>query len=183
MKNRAVFLDRDGTINEEVNYLCDTNNLKILPGVAEAIRMLNKNKYKVIIVTNQSAVARGLLTIEKLNKIHEKLLNLLSSKGAVIDAIYYCPHHPSENCECRKPKIGLILRASREHNIDLDKSYMIGDKLADIEAGKKAGCVTILVKTGYGKEEINKINFEVQPDFIAEDLYEAVKIILGSRIK
>jgi len=178
--NKAVFLDRDGTINEEVNYLSDPKDLRLLPRVAEAIRMFNKAKYKVIIITNQSAIARGFLTIEKLNKIHGKLFELMKKKGAKIDGIYYCPHHPNEKCACRKPKTGLILKASKEHNINLRASYMIGDKLIDIEAGRNAGCKTILVKTGYGKEELNKINFNTKPDFIADNLYDAAKIILNA---
>jgi len=175
--NKAVFLDRDGTINEEVNYLSDPKDLKLLPGVAEAIRMFNEANYKVIIITNQSAIARGFLTVEKLNNIHEKLLKLLEEKGARIDAIYYCPHHPDEECECRKPKAGLILRASKEHNINIRMSYMIGDRLIDIEAGRNAGCKTVLVKTGYGGQELNKIHFNSKPDFIADNLYTAAKMI------
>jgi len=180
--NKAVFLDRDGTVNEEVHYLSDSKDLKLLPRVAEAIKMFNDAEYKVIIITNQSAIAKGFLTIEKLNEIHEKLLTLLNKKGAKIDAIYYCPHHPNEGCMCRKPKPGLLLKASKEHNIDLNRSYMVGDKLTDIEAGKRAGCKTILVKTGYGKEEIIKINTDNCPDFITDNLYEAAKIIISDRM-
>jgi len=180
--NKAVFLDRDGTINKEVNYLSDPKDLELLPRVVEAIKILNEAKYKLVIITNQSAVARGFLTIEKLNEIHEKLLVLLSQEGAKIDAIYYCPHHPNEDCECRKPKPGLILKASKEHEINLSKSFMIGDKLIDIETGKNAGCITILVKTGYGEKEMNKMsNSDIRPDFIADDLYHAAKIILNEQ--
>jgi len=176
--NKSVFLDRDGTINREVNYLNNPDNLELLPRAAEAIKMLNEAGYKVVIITNQSAIARGFLTTERLNKIHERLLRLLSLREAKIDAIYYCPHHPNENCKCRKPRPGLILEASKEHNIELSGSYVIGDKLIDIEAGKRAGCKTILVKTGYGEEEINNINDSNRPDLIVDDLYEAAKIIV-----
>jgi len=160
--------------------LIDSGEIKLYPKVAEAIRMFNRAGLKVIIVTNQSAIGRGLLTKTKLKEIHDTLLKILYFKGARIDAIYYCPHHPSEDCMCRKPRPGLLLEASKDHNINLKRSYMIGDKLIDIEAGKRVGCKTILVKTGYGKKEINKINNGNCPDFITNNLYEAAKTIISA---
>jgi len=172
--NKAVFLDRDGTINKEVQYLDDAEKLELLPNVAKVIKILNEGGFKVIVITNQSAIARGLLTREKLEEIHNKLSKLLSDEGSKIDAIYYCPHHPDENCECRKPRTGLILKASKEYNISLKDSYMIGDKLVDVETGKNAGCKTILVLTGYGTEEKQKMKTSCRPDFVARNLCDAV---------
>jgi len=172
--NKAVFLDRDGTINQEIHYLTDPRDLELLPSVAEAIKMLNEAKFEVIIVTNQSAIARGLLTKRKLEEIHNRLLKILNDKGAKIDAIYYCPHHPDENCTCRKPKSGLIFKASKEHSIDLSESYVVGDKLIDIKSGRNAGCKAILVLTGYGKTELpEKIEFGTDFQYIADNLYDA----------
>lgn len=173
--NKAVFLDRDGTINKEVHYLRDPEQLELLARVPEAIKMLNEIGFKVIIVTNQSAIARGFLTIKKLNEIHVRLKEMLGEKGAAIDAIYFCPHHPGQDCECRKPKPYLILKAAKEHSIDLKNSYMIGDKYIDIKAGKNSKCKTIFVLTGYGEEERESIGlWDAKPDYTAIDLYEAV---------
>lgn len=187
MKKRhvAIFLDRDGTINEDLNFLSSPEQLVLIDGSAEAIREANDLGLKVIVFTNQSGIARGYFTEEDLHKIHKRLDELLAEKGAKIDAYYYCPHHPSEGngeykieCECRKPKDGMLQRASRERNIDLKNSFVIGDRCIDIQAGKTAGATTILVLTGYGKEEYEKCkdkNFE--PDFIARNLKEAIDIV------
>lgn len=165
IKQKAIFLDRDGTINELVGFLTDINLFNILPGVSEAIRKINKSSFLVIVVTNQPVIARGELTIEGLNNIHKKMETILGQNGAYIDGIYYCPHHPDRgfegerpdlkiDCNCRKPKPGLLLKAAQDYNIDLSESYMIGDSENDIKAGKAAGCKTILLnnKKQYGQD-------------------------------
>ncbi len=178
----AVFLDRDGTINEDVNFLSSPEQVVLIDGSVEAIKEMNKLGLKIIVFTNQSGIARGYFTEDDLHKIHSRLDELLSQSGAWIDAYYYCPHHPTEGngeykveCECRKPKDGMLQRASREQNIDLKKSFVVGDRCVDIKAGKTAGATTILVLTGYGRQEYEKCKNE--PDFVAKDLKEAVEII------
>ena len=188
-KRKAVFLDRDGVINKEINQLSKIKDFKIYGSAAKAIKKINESDYLTIIVTNQPMIAKGFMTEADLDEIHKKLETELGLKGAKIDAIYYCPHHPERGflgevpelkikCNCRKPKIGLFLKARKEFNINLKKSYLIGDQEIDILAGKRAGCKTILVRTGYGK---NYKPFSVKPDFIAKNLAEAVsKIIIKS---
>ena len=166
----AVFLDRDGTINREVHYLSKPSQLELLPGAGQAIRRLNDLKLPVVVVTNQSGVARGYLTEEKLHDIHELLRKQLAEQGAHLDAIYYCPEMPDSGSHCRKPEIGMLEQAAREHHIDLKRSYVVGDMAKDIEMGQRAGARTVLVLTGYGREAREK----VRPDHIARDLAEAV---------
>ena len=184
-QRRAIFLDRDGVINEEVDQLCRKEDLKVYDFAAKAIKKINETDYLTIIIANQPMIAKGFMTENDLNKIHKKLETELGRAGAKIDAIYICPHHPEKGfpgerpklkikCNCRKPKPGLLFKARKEFNLNLKKSYLIGDKTSDILAGKRAGCKTILVKTGYGgKDNL----FSVKPDFIANNLFEAVKII------
>lgn len=172
---RAVFLDRDGTIAEDVPYCSRVEDFKILPTVSRGIRLLNEQGLKVIIITNQSGIARGYFTEEVLFQIHQKMKEELAKYNAWIDAIYVCPHHPDEGCECRKPKPTLFLQAAEEMKIALNLSYMIGDDAKDIEAGKTAGCKTILVTTGPNGENIEAQVKE--PDIIAANLYEAVEWI------
>lgn len=180
----AVFLDRDGTINEEVGYLKDIKDLKIIKGSAQAIKKLNQANILTILVTNQSGVARGYYDESVIAKLHKRLSELLSEEGAYLDAIYYCPHlkqgiiqEYSIDCKCRKPDIGMLLKAQADFNIDLSKSFMIGDNQTDIEAGQRAGCKTILVKTSYRKYLMH--NNTTQPDFIAQNLQEAVQWIFN----
>ena len=153
---KAIFLDRDGTINEEVGFLRDINDFELLPGVAEAIRKINSSGYLAIVITNQPVIARGEVTVDELDQIHNKMETLLGAEGAYIDGLYYCPHHPDKgyegevaelkiNCDCRKPKPGMLLRAAHDFNIDLRKSWMIGDKDKDVMAGKAAGCQTVWI--------------------------------------
>ena len=160
-KQRAVFLDRDGTINEYAGFLKHIDDFKLISGVEAAIRRINKSGYLAIVVTNQPVVARGETTIEELEEIHNKMETLLGRGGAYIDALYYCPHHPDKGyegereeykvkCECRKPSPGLLLRAAEAYNIDLSRSWMIGDSETDVEAGIAAGCKT--AKIGKGEE-------------------------------
>jgi len=181
-KNRAVFLDRDGTINREVDVLRRLSQLKIFPKVAEAIRKLNKIGFLVVVITNQAVVARGWLTEKEIDKIHAVLIKRLAKYGAKIDAIYYCPHHPSANlkkyrlrCRCRKPNPGMILKAIKKYHIDRKKSFMIGDTTRDTLAGKRAGLKTIIVRTGYGGKDGYHKN--VKPDFVAKNLYAAASIV------
>lgn len=153
---RAVFLDRDGTINIEKDYLCHIDDFEFIPGTPEAIRRLNQAGFLVIVVTNQSGVARGYYTEEDVEILHRQIDRHLALSGAHVDAWLYCPHHPSGRgsyglpCSCRKPLPGMLTEAARRYDIDLTNSIMIGDKLDDIAAGQAAGCRTILVRTGYG---------------------------------
>lgn len=155
-KQKAIFLDRDGTINKYVGFLKDIEEFELIDGVAEAIASINKSSYLAIIVTNQPVIARGEVSFEELETIHNKMETLLGKSGAYIDAIYYCPHHPDKGyigeraelkieCDCRKPKPGMLLKASREYNIDLSESWMIGDSQSDVLAGINAGCKTVLI--------------------------------------
>jgi len=183
----AVFLDRDGTINEDVGYLRDIGQLTIMPGVTQAIRILNNCGFKVVVVTNQSGVARGYFCEEFIGQLHDHLRAVLQEKGAIIDAFYYCPHHPTEGfppyrkiCSCRKPETGMFIQAARDLRLDLSCSYMVGDKIQDIQAGKKAGVKTILVKTGYGsfvKEE------DIISEYVAQDLFSAAQWIADNVAK
>ena len=148
MVNKAVFLDRDGTIARDVHYCCRPEDFEILPTVPEAIRLLNQKDFKVIVITNQSGIARGYFTGEILAQIHNKMEQEFAQSGAQVDAIYYCPHHPDDGCNCRKPKTALFLEAARELEINLALSYVVGDMQMDIDAGKALGCKTVLVTTG-----------------------------------
>jgi D,D-heptose 1,7-bisphosphate phosphatase len=165
----AIFLDRDGTINEEVNLLNKPEQLKLIEGAAEAIRLINKSDYLAIIVTNQPVIARNLCSIEELEYIHASLETMLGKERAYVNAIYYCPHHPDKgypeerpeykiDCECRKPKPGLLLQAAKDWNIDLSKSYMIGDSDRDLKVGQNAGCMdSIVIKTNEPNALLNTI--------------------------
>lgn len=161
---KAVFLDRDGTINKYVGFLRDIDDFELLPGVAEAIKRINSSGYLAIVVTNQPVIARGEVTVPELQLIHNKMETLLGAEGAYLDAIYYCPHHPHKgyegeipelkiDCDCRKPKPGMLLKAEKDFNIDLANSWMIGDGENDIKAGLAAGCKTALIGEGeYGQD-------------------------------
>ena len=187
MLDRSVFLDRDGTINEEVNYLSRPEQLRLLQGAAAAIRQINEAGLKAVITTNQAGVARGYFSEEKLQQIHLELQKMLGAQEARLDAIYHCPHHPTHgqgpykiNCTCRKPKPGMLRRAARELKIDLSRSFVVGDKISDLEPGLIVGCRTILVRTGYGREAEQMLNnCSFQPDCIADTLLEATRWILS----
>lgn len=172
---KAVFLDRDGTIIHGVEYLGSPEGVILLPGAARGIRLFNSRGYLTIIVTNQSGIARGYFTEERLWEINKKLLDMLSREGARVDAIYYCPHLPDgvvdayrQDCQCRKPRPEMLLRAAREHQIELSGSLMIGDTPADIMAGKSAGCKTVLIN-GPGET----LDMPISPDYVVKDLLEA----------
>ena len=177
---RAVFLDRDGTVIQDVGYLDECDRIKFLPKVGKAIKLLNESGFKVIVITNQSGVARGYFTEETVKEINEYIHESLAEQGASIDMVYYCPHHIEgiieeyrRECYCRKPDPGMIEEAAREFGIDLENSFVIGDKISDIEAGRRAGCKTILLAS----EDLPKNGKEtvIISDHIALDLYEAVK--------
>lgn len=186
MAKQAVFLDQDGTINKEVGYLDNPAQLKLLPGAAKAIKALNGRRLLVIVASNQSGIARGYFTEEDLERIHQKLKGELAKKGAFIDAIYYCPHHSEigdkiykKACRCRKPNPGMLEKAALDFDLNLRQSYLVGDKVSDIEAGHRVGCKTVLVRTGYGEETIKKrMEWVFSPTFVAADLAEATKWIL-----
>ena len=182
---KFIFLDRDGVICEEREFLHKKEDLKLIEGSAGAIRLLNEENFKVIIITNQSVIAIGLCNEQEVIEIDLCLKELLEKEGAIIEKTYYCPHHPiigdnlkyTRECYCRKPLPGMILQAKKDFDIeDISEAYMIGDKIGDILAGKRAGCKTILVKTGYGGKEGFS---DATPDYVAKNLNEAVeKIIL-----
>ncbi len=184
--NKAVFLDRDGTINEEVNYLHRPEQLRIIPGVYEALTIFKTYGYKLIVISNQAGLAKGIFTYSDLASVNRELGRLLLVQGIKLDGFYFCPHHPEGKveelttvCKCRKPEPGLLLRAIAEHNIAPYNSYMIGDKLIDVAAGKQAGCKAGLVLTGYGRQMAAGSLKKVEPDFVAEDLLEAANFICG----
>jgi len=177
LRDIAVFLDRDGTINEDVGYLDSPERLKLLPDAAEAIRQLNEHGLQAVVLTNQSGVARGYYSEETLKAIHHHLEQLLTEQGAELDGIYYCTHHPDDVCDCRKPSLGMVQAACRELSIDLSRSYVIGDKITDLQLARNAGAKGILVLTGYGKKQIAGLDPSL-PDFVARDLFEAVQWVI-----
>lgn len=182
---RAFFLDRDGTINVEKEYLYQIHDFEFIRGVPEAIRMINEAGYLVVVVTNQSGVARGYYTEEDVEILHRHIAQQLAAHQAHVDLWLYCPHHPdgrgsySLPCTCRKPHPGMLKEAATRYNIDLEQSYMIGDKLADIGAGLAVGCRTVLVRTGYGAEEEDMVSSST---LVSDDLLEAVKSLLTTDV-
>jgi D-glycero-D-manno-heptose 1,7-bisphosphate phosphatase len=180
----AVFLDRDGTINVEVNYLHRVADFAMIPGAAEAIARLNRAGWPVIVVSNQAGIARGLYDVVALEHLHAHLQQVLARHGAHVDAFYVCPHHPDFTgpCACRKPAPGMLLRAAEEHSIDLARSWLIGDSVGDMGAGRAAGCHTILVRTGYGETVERHIDdgSGERPDAIVAALPDAVAYILAT---
>lgn len=183
-KQKAIFLDRDGTINKYKGFITDINDLELLPGVPDAIKKINASGYLAIIVSNQPVIARGECTFDEVNAMFDKIETLLGKSGAYIDGIYYCPHHPHSGydgevkelkikCDCRKPEIGMLKKAEKDFNLDLKKCIMIGDGELDVKTGKNAGIPTVLVKTGI-KEELS-----IAPDYYADNLLSAVNIFIN----
>lgn len=187
---KAVFLDRDGTIVEDTGHLHEREKVRFFPGVAEAIKLLNEKGFKVIVVTNQAGVARGLYTEETVRELNSYIQECLAGQEAIIERFYYCPHHIEgvveeyrKVCDCRKPNPGMIQQAVCDFDIDLKSSFVIGDNLSDVEAGRRAGCRTILLassRSGAMDESDLKVTSENRPDHIAGDLYEAVQWLLKS---
>ncbi|HXZ94926.1 MAG TPA: D-glycero-beta-D-manno-heptose 1,7-bisphosphate 7-phosphatase [Dehalococcoidia bacterium] len=183
--NRAVFLDRDGVITQEPPYYAHKlSELALLPKSADAIRLLNENGFLVVVACNQAGIAHGYYREEDAIAFNQAMKDNLAREGARIDAMYYCPHHPEARieryrvkCNCRKPEPGMLTRAGKELNLDLRQSFMVGDKLSDIEAGKRAGCKTIMVRTGQGVEELKAK--EIECDYVADNLCDAVEHVIG----
>jgi len=190
LMNKAVFLDRDGVINAEGDYFSKIDDIKIYPWVLVSLKKIKERGYNTIVVTNQPAIARGLASEEEIKEIHDKMNHKLEN---LIDKFYFCPHHPEMHedvpkyarkyridCDCRKPKPGMLLKAKEEFDIDFSKSYMVGDKISDIYAGREVGCKTILVKSDENKPKIIssiKIDENLKPDFYAKNLFYVIDII------
>jgi D-glycero-D-manno-heptose 1,7-bisphosphate phosphatase len=182
---KAVFLDRDGTMIEDVGYLDRLERLKLFPYTIDAVRLLNAAGYKVVVVTSQNGVANGILTEDFLAESHAHLSALFEAAGARVEGYYYCPHSPHAvveryrtDCDCRKPKPGMILTAAREHGIDVSQSIVIGDRWRDIEMGLAAGTRAMLVETGYGRTEAGRRPGNISPVPVAGTLIEAVSLVL-----
>lgn len=173
----TVFLDRDGTINEDVGYLSDPAGLIVIEGAAKAIRLLNEKKIKVIVVSNQSGVGRGYYTDAHVAAVNKRLREMLGEEGANLDGIYYCNHHPDEDCNCRKPGTGLVELAATEHELNHSRAYVVGDKQSDVGLARNLKAKGILVLTGTGHNELE--GMEEAPDYIAKDLLDAVVWILA----
>jgi len=180
----AIFMDRDGTVSEEVGYMYHAGLFRPFPWTADAIRKINDSGMKAILTTNQSGIARGYFKEEVVHQVHQILHTELQRREARLDAIYYCPHAPDENCECRKPKPGMLLRAAREMDLDLSRSFMVGDRYLDVQAANSAGVRSVLVCSGDGKGEVAKYSgLEVpQPNFVADNLLHAVEAILSGQV-
>lgn len=185
-KQRAIFLDRDGTMNVSKGFISKADDLELIPGTIDAIKAINKSGALAIVITNQPVIARGECSFEELHNIHNKLKTLLGEKGAFVDDIFYCPHHPDKgfegevpelkfDCECRKPKTGMIEEAVRKYNIDLSKSYMVGDSTMDLETARNAGIKSVLVNTGFAG---NDGKYDRSCDIEADNLFDAVEKII-----
>lgn len=190
----AVFLDRDGTLIEEAGYLSRPEQVQIYPEAFEAVRRINRSRRLAVVITNQSGVARGLVSEEQLVKLHEIIGEAFRREQAPLHAFYYCPHHPEAGdgpytrvCDCRKPQPGLLLQATRDLGLDVASSYMVGDSLRDVEAGHRAGCRSVLVRTGYGQKALGQLETGAPrekrsalsvPDFVARNIIEGVNWIL-----
>lgn len=170
---KAAFLDRDGTLIEEVNFLSKVDDLQIFPYTFEAVKLLKDAGFLVIVVTNQSGIGRGIYEADAMHAIHEELQSQL---GGMIDAFYFCPHLPCDGCTCRKPSLGMIESAAADFPIEFEGSWIIGDKKIDVETGRNAGVRSAMVMTGYGRAHVGKL--ETEPDVIAEDLLDAVRAML-----
>jgi len=184
---KAFFIDRDGVLIDEENYLGDPDRVKLIAGAPEALRAIRKNGYLCLVISNQSGVARGYFDEDAVRSVHLRVDELLVKAGATpVDAYYYCPHHPkgevpeyTVDCDCRKPRPGLFMRAAKEFGVDLQNSFMIGDKTSDIKAAQNAGLkASALVKTGYGPDEIAKIHGS-KNTFVADDINDAVRLLLN----
>ena len=188
----AVFLDRDGVLIEDVHLLTKPSQVRLMEGAAQAVKTLREAGYQVIVVSNQTVIARGLATEEDVEIVNQQIQRLLRTEvGQGVDAFYVCPHHPSAtliqyrmSCDCRKPRPGLLLHAAAEHDIDLSRSYMIGDRITDVIAGQRAGCRTIMVESGKHLdppiESPDPLDLNVRPNHVCPSLLQAADYILGS---
>jgi histidinol-phosphate phosphatase family protein len=180
---RVVFLDRDGVINDNKDngYITSIEEFSLLPGVVESIKMLNDCGFEVIIVSNQAGIAKGVVSWSALREIEQLLRRRLREVSGTILKVYYCPHLPESGCGCRKPEIGLLLRAAKDFALDLSTAFLVGDAITDIEAGKRVGCYSILVKSGRGRAQFQEQrSWPVKPDNIVAHLPEAVQVILSN---
>ena len=183
MPSYAVFFDRDGTLNEDPGYLGDPNHLKLFPHTGEGLSILKNNlNFKLVVISNQSGIARGLISKEMVDSVNSEINILLKKDNVSIDAFYYCPSHPEfsskEDCWCRKPSPELVFKAAKDFKIDLTKSYFVGDSVTDIECGMNAGLKTILVKTGYGEESFSILQKQNKfPTFVAQNIIEVCSFI------
>jgi D-glycero-D-manno-heptose 1,7-bisphosphate phosphatase len=172
---RYVLIDRDGTIIEECHYLSDPDQVRLIPGSAEAMRTLREQGLGMAIVTNQSGVGRGYFDLDRLEQINQRMCQLLASEGVHLDGIYFCPHTPDDLCGCRKPQPGMIEQARKELGFEPARCMVVGDRETDIELGRNVGATTFLVRTGYGTETVN--NRSANPDYIADNLLDAARLI------
>lgn len=176
---RFVILDRDGTLIVERNYISRPEDVELIDGAADGLRRFEELGWGRIIITNQSGVNRGYFDIDAVNTVHERMIELLAASGASVDAIYICPHRPDENCGCRKPRTALVLRAAAEWRFDPSRCIYVGDKASDIELGRTLGGITMLVRTGYGQQELRKAELrknDLAPDYVVRNLREAASL-------
>lgn len=184
---RAIFIDRDGTINVDKDYLTDPEGLEFIEDSPKAIALANSLGLKVIVISNQSGVARGIMTAEQVEAVNSRLVEMLNQRGASVDAIYYCPHYPASDgvqCTCRKPEIGMLLRAKAEFGIDISHSFVVGDKWSDMKCGQNAGALTSLVLTGYGRSDYQRcIDGGIKIDYLAKNLHDTVTNFVRKKIE
>lgn len=172
-----VLIDRDGTLNVEKHYLSDPDQMELLPGAAAALRRLRDAGFGIAVLTNQSGIARGYFSLDRLEEVHARLRALLAAKGVELDGIYLCPHGPDDDCDCRKPLPGMVLQAVAEHGFDPRRAFMVGDKEVDVEMGLAVGATTFLVRTGHG----HKFVAGTKAHHVVDDLAQAAEIILAAR--
>lgn len=181
MPRRAVFIDRDGTLVEEVHYLHRPEDVLVVKGVPAALKKLKRAGFLLFIITNQAGIGRGYYTEADMQRVHRYLLGALGKDGAAVDGVYFCPHHPDDRCNCRKPSPKFLFDAAAQFDIRLANSFMIGDRIGDLEAGRRAGTRSILVRTGYGEEELKMAGHNLPADHIAKDFPAAVNWILKQK--
>ncbi|MBI5393798.1 MAG: HAD family hydrolase [Verrucomicrobia bacterium] len=178
---RAVFIDRDGTLVEEIHYLHRPEDVIIVKGAAAALKKLRRAGFLIFIITNQAGIGRGYYTEADMQRVHRHLLGALGKDGAAVDGVYFCPHHPDDRCNCRKPSPKFLFDAAAQFKIQLADSFMIGDRIGDLEAGRRAGARSILVRTGYGEEEFKQAGDKLPADHVAKDLSTAINWILKQK--
>ncbi|NOZ80515.1 MAG: HAD family hydrolase [DPANN group archaeon] len=175
---RAIFLDRDGTLNEETMYAHRIEDFRLLPGVIEGLQKLRDAGYLFFIITNQSGIGRGIFSEKEMHRFNDHLLSVLKQEGIRIEKVYFCPHHPEEGCDCRKPSPRYVFEAAKDFSIDLAGSYMFGDHRSDMLLARNAGIRSVFLLTGHGKEEFDRFGKEMSVDFVAKDLGEATGWVL-----
>ncbi len=183
MGKKVVFIDRDGTIIINKHYLADPEGVEVYPTVARGIKLLNEAGFQIIVATNQSGIARGLYTHDILAAIHQRMIDDLQAGGAKVDALYYCPHHPDDHCDCRKPETGLIEKAMSEHDLDMNNSYFVGDRMADVKAGYTMGCKTVLIPEKWDLVMTEMEESDIDPNYLGKEFIEGVLWILDHHAK